>query len=88
MLAMWLKNIDKLIDTCGAIGCNSILFLFPALFYISSLRKYGSPHHRKECETIFYHVVAWCLLLFFPVNLFLYFYKLAIDMNEWAIIKD
>ena len=72
--AMWVTNLDTVIEFAGAIGCSANLFLFPGLAYILALRKYSTPHLRQKWSTCGYHFLAWLFLFIFIAILAAFFY--------------
>ena len=79
-IAMSVENIDTVFEFTGAIGCSSIMFLFPGLGYILALREFGSSQRRKECQTTFYHIMAWTFLLFYVQAVSTYIYTLVLKL--------
>ena len=73
-MAMFVTNLDTVIEFTGAIGCSANLFLFPGLAYILALRKYGTPHYRQKWSTCGYLVLAWLFLFIFVAILTAFFY--------------
>ena len=78
---MFVENIDTVFDFAGAIGSSSIMFLFPGLGYILALREFGTSHHRKKCETTFYHTMAWINLIIYVLVLVTYTYSLVLKVK-------
>ena len=79
-IAMSVENIDTVFEFTGAIGCSSIMFLFPGLGYILALREFGSSHRRKKWETSFYHVMAWVFLVIYVLAIGTYIYTLVLKL--------
>ena len=65
ILAMVIKDLEVLFEASGSISGGCIMFLFPGLAYILTLRKYGKPSHRQLWSTFFYHTLSWVFIALF-----------------------
>lgn len=54
VIALSVESIDAVFDFAGAIGSSATMFLFPAIAYIVSLKRFGTIRQKKKWETTFY----------------------------------
>jgi len=79
---MSVKDINSIFNFTGAIGSSSVMFLFPGLSYILALREYESSDRRRNCETTFYHIMAWIFLALYVLLVTTYIFNFVMDIID------
>ena len=73
-LAMVLPDIDIVFDISGAFGCSSMMLLFPSVFYIVCVHRYGSSSYVKKWSTVFFYGLSWVYLVLYVAILTAFVY--------------
>lgn len=88
IIALSVESIDAVFDFAGAIGSSATMFLFPAIAYITSLKRFGTIRQKKKWETTFYQIFAWVFLVIEAIVLALYFWLKIAQRNGKIEDKD
>jgi amino acid permease len=73
IIAIMIDDIGALFDFISAFGISLLMYILPAAFYLSTSSKFMRKSERSKFENKFYETLAYLLIAFGIMDLFLGF---------------